>query len=155
MTSPRLPQGQRMDYQKSIPSPPNPRINQLGEGSSPLLKIRCSLGLQQCVDQRRRRMKSSIHHEPRPLRTPSYVLQTNKLPSNLSNHDERDLRNRIEERVALDLYGRHLSTHKSRSKQTLKMCPLSPNEIKGTRSILEAGEVPIRTGPSQIPGSDP
>ena len=107
------------------------------------------------MNQRRGWMESSICHKPRPLWTTRYVLWANELPGNLPNYDEWDLCNKTEGKVALNLYGWHFDTHKSRLKQTPKMCPSSPNKAKRTWFILETRKVPIWTGPSRISGSNP
>ena len=144
-----------MDNQESIPPPSNPWTDQSSKESSPLFKIWCSMGLQQCTNQRRGWMKSSICHEPRPLRTTSYVLRANELPGNLSNHDEWNLRNGTKGRVALNLYGWHLSKHKPRLRQTSKMRPSCSDKTKGTQFVHETRKVPIWTGSGRISGGNP
>src|ERR1700679_868446 len=64
---PRLPKGKQMDHQEPLPAPPHPGAHQSSERSNPLLKIRHSVGLQQCADQRGRQMESGLCNEPRTL----------------------------------------------------------------------------------------
>src|SRR6266849_4867807 len=96
-----------MDDQKPISTPPHIRTNQLSKRSNSILEIRRTMGVQQRKNQGRRQMESSLHHQSRTVRTTSNVLRTHKLISNLSDDDERNLRNGAEERMGINLHGRH------------------------------------------------
>jgi hypothetical protein len=110
-TCPGLPKDKRMDSKEPIPPSPHPRTDQSSKRSKSLFKIRRTMGVQQCPDQRRRRMEGSLHHQSRVVRTKSNVLWTDQLSRNVSSHDERHLQRGNKRGMGIHLYGRHLNPH--------------------------------------------
>jgi len=63
--------------------------NQQAQRGEILQQIGLDLGIQQCMNQRRRQMEGRIPNQQRTIRTSSDVLQTMQLVRNLSKNDEQ------------------------------------------------------------------
>src|SRR6202012_4417876 len=59
-TYPGLPKTESIHHQKQIPATPNPRTDLASQRSKYLFKVRHTLGIQQCEDQRRRPTQGSL-----------------------------------------------------------------------------------------------
>ena len=66
----------------------NWRSNQQAQGSEILQQIGSNLGIQQHLDQRRRRMESCIPDQQRIIQTTSHVFWTMQFAGNVSMNDE-------------------------------------------------------------------
>ena len=71
----------------------------------PLYKVRRLMGLQQCQDKTRRRMKSSLPDSRRTLRAHSYVLRADKLTGDVPKNDEYHLQKGGSQRMDVSLHG--------------------------------------------------
>ena len=124
----RLPSDKQMDHKKSLSTPPYPGTHQPGQRRNTVLEIRREMGLQQRSNQKGRRVESSIHHQPRPIRTKSHVLRTHKLASNLPNNDERNLSGRAPGRMGVNIHGRHPNPHRQQPPPPQKVRPSNPRQ---------------------------
>ena len=131
-TSTRLQTSKRMDHMQSLPSPPHQRTYISRPRSIIILQVRHTLGIQQCTNQRRRRMEGSIHYEPRPIRTQSHVLRSHEFPHYIPDHDECHIRRRTARKLANNPHGRHPGTHLRRRHSSQRKGSQSPPKTPTT-----------------------
>ena len=62
------------------------------------------MGIQQCTDQERGQVESSLPDPRRAIRTNRHVLRINKLPSHISDDDEYHLSQRSGTRMAISMH---------------------------------------------------
>jgi hypothetical protein len=105
-----------MDHPKHLPASPHPRTHRPTKRLLTMHQIRHSLGIQQRLNQKRRRMESSLYHQRRLIQTHHYVLQTHQLPRNIPNDDELNLLRRSSGTMDDYLHGRHGNTHQKEGK---------------------------------------
>src|SRR6266403_945353 len=90
-TRPRLPEVERTNDPRQLPTPPNQ--NDLGTTPRPIAlhQIRYTMGIQQYQNQGRQRMESRLQNPDRTVRTTSHVLRADQLPRHLPTNDEPDV----------------------------------------------------------------
>ena len=100
-------------------------------------------------------MESSIHHQPRIIRTKSDVFWPYQLSGHLLNHNERHLCPETQGRLDHNIHGQHFDSYGPKQKEAQDLGALNPSEVKRERSIPKIRKVPIRTKVNRIPGSSP
>ena len=107
------------------------------------------MGLQQCENQRRRRMESGIQNQQRIIRTNGYVLWTMQFPCDVSKHDGPHILRHDCTRISDHLYGRpSYSCQKQRRSETIHQTS-SPMTM-GKQHVLQTTEMWIWKGTNQI-----
>ena len=80
-----------MDDKKRIPATTYCRHTGRSGKKEGVYEVGSKIGLQQCQDQGRRRMESSIHHTHWSVRTHRNIFRVDKLPRYFPNDDERPI----------------------------------------------------------------
>ena len=88
----------------------NWRSNQQAQESKILQQIGSNLGIQQCLDQRRRQMESCIPDQHRAIQTTSHVFWTMQFARNVSMNDKQYIPRTVPQRGIGKLYGQLCDT---------------------------------------------
>ena len=155
MPSTGLQMPQWMDNLQLLPHPPDLRINCQGPRGEAIHLCWPQTGVQQCLNQKGGWMESCVHHESWALWANCHVLWANKLPSNLSNHDECNLHQRNHRRMANHLHGKYSSGHKRWPTVPWAMHPQNAQETPGTWPVPQTREVLLWATKNWIPRHNP
>ena len=112
MPSSRLQETEHAHHTKPIPTTPHFRPYHRLRRWNMVHKVRHTLGLQQCVDQKGRRTQDSVQNKEGTLSIPCHAVWPPQRASNISSNDERDVpTHHCQTRATGDdhsrLYGRH------------------------------------------------
>jgi hypothetical protein len=153
--STRLPQPERSHDKEPLPTTTDPRPDSRRPESSTVHQIRRPMGLQQCTNQKGRRMESRIHHSIRIIRTTRNVLRTNELTRHLPSHDESHLPRRNQGRLAGGIHGRPTHRNQRRPNIPQNLRTKSPSEINGSRPLPQNLQVRIPQTTHRVSRSRP